>query len=114
MTRVIILVLMLFLTGCQTLRQPKAKMESREDVQSALETITEALSGRQLSEEELNNLARDLKTDKEAQSAIQSITNSMSGKKVNIKYCPVTGKRYAPSLVNCPEHGVALKELNSP
>jgi len=102
----------IFLAGCQTIpQQSKGEMESRKDVQKALGAMTEAISGKQLSEEKLKNLAKDLRTNEDTQSAIQSITGSMSGKEVKIKYCPVDGQRYAPSLTECPEHKVQLKLL---
>ena len=106
-----LLVGILFLTGCQTMSQPKSENESRKDVKEALGTIAEAISGKELSEKELKNLSKDLRTNKEAQSAIQSITNSMNKKSAIIKYCPLTGRRYAPRVMICPEHNVELKIL---
>ena len=107
-----LLSIIIFLSGCQTMQmQPKAKTESRKDVEKALGTITEAISGKNLSEKELRNLARDIRTNKEARSAIESITGAVGGKETSIMYCPLTGKRYAPRLTECPEHGVALKEV---
>ncbi len=106
----VVIVLFLF-TGCQTVSQPKAETESRKDVREALGTITQAISGKQLSKEELKNLTKDLRTNKDARSAIQSITDSMSRKTVKVKYCPVTGRRYAPRVVICPVHKVKLKLL---
>ncbi len=106
-----LLIGIIFLTGCQTMAQPKAENESRRDVKEALGTIAEAISGKQLNEKELKDLSKDLRTNKEAQSAIQSITNSMNKKAVIVKYCPITGKRYAPRVIMCPEHHVKLKIL---
>ncbi|VAX35147.1 hypothetical protein MNBD_UNCLBAC01-1807 [hydrothermal vent metagenome] len=104
--------MVVFLAGCQTMQtQPKAKTESRKDVQKALGTITEAISGKHLSEKELRDLARDIRTNKETQSAIESITGAVGGEEKSVMYCPLTGRRYAPSLTICPEHGVALKEV---
>ncbi len=101
------------MTGCQTLQQPKpvASHETHRDVQKALGSITEAISGKTLSDKELKKLSKDLRTDKEARSAIKVITDTMSGRR-RVKYCPVTGRRYAPNLTVCPEHGVPLKDVS--
>lgn len=100
------------LSGCQTMAPVQHKTESREDVQEALSVVAGALSGKKLSEEELRDLVKQIRTDEDAQSAIQAITESVGGQAPVAKYCPVTGRRYAPHLEVCPEHNVELKTVD--
>ncbi len=104
--------IVLFLAGCQTASPVQSRQETGKDVQEALSAVAGALSGRPLSEEELHDLEKQIRTDEEAQTAIQVITESVGGTPA-VKYCPVTGRRYAPHLEVCPEHGVELKEVDS-
>lgn len=96
------------LAGCQTTSKVQSQAETTEDVSKALSAIAGALSGKQLSEEEIRNLEEQIRTDEEAQSAIQAITDAV-GKAPAVKYCPVTGRRYAAHLEVCPEHQVQLE-----
>ena len=82
--------------------------EDRKDVEGAIETIAEAISGKDMTEEEVDQLKDQLRNDSEAQSAIQAITDSVS-EKPRIKYSPATGKRYAPHMEVDPETGVKLE-----
>ena len=108
--RVLATLFLIFLfCGCQTTSSVQGEGESREDVQEALSAIAGALSGKKLSDKELRDLERQIREDKEAQSAIQSITESVGGQAPVVKYCPVTGRRYAPHMELCPEHGVTLE-----
>jgi hypothetical protein len=100
------------LSGCQTAAPIKAESETNQDVQEALTAVAGAMRGRKLSEEEKRNLERQIRSDTEAQSAIQAISESVSGKSVKVKYCPITGKRYAPNLEECPEHHVPLETVD--
>jgi hypothetical protein len=104
-----ILLLMVILIGCRTAAPQKNQLETEEDVDEALESIADAVSGKQLSEEEMSNFKKQLRTDTETQSAVQTITDTISGKDLKVKYCPVTGKRYAYQLQLCPIHNVELK-----
>ena len=102
----------LFLFGCQTTSQVQGSKENTEDVGEVLSAIAGALSGKTLSEEEIRNLEEQIRTDEEAQSAIQSIADSVGGKVPSVKYCPVTGRRYASHLKICPEHQVPLEVVS--
>lgn len=103
-----------FFSGCQTTASPiQAQKESRQEVQDAMTAVAGALSGKQLTKEELRNLEKQLKTDTEARSAVEVITGSVGGKSPSVKYCPVCGKRYAPHLDLCPDHHVKLKTVES-
>ncbi len=100
--------IILFLSGCQTATSAKSQNETNEDVSEALSAVAGALSGKQLSKEEIQNLEEQIRTDEEAQTAIKAITDSV-GKTSAVKYCPVTGRRYAVHLEVCPEHQVQLE-----
>jgi uncharacterized membrane protein YebE (DUF533 family) len=102
--------LVLILSGCQTTSQKQK--ESSEDSENVLSAVAGALSGKVLSKEEVRNLEKQIRTDKEAQSAIQVIADSVGGKALQVKYCPITGKRYAANIEFCPEHHVKLEIVN--
>ena len=104
--------LTLFLFGCQTISQDQNSKKNTEDVGEILSAVVGALSGRPLSEEELHNLEKQIRSDVEAQSAIQAIADSVGGKATHVKYCPVTGRRYASHLEVCPEHQVQLEVVS--
>ena len=72
-------------------------------------SIAEAIGGQPLTEEELKSLQKQIREEPQTQSAVQNISDAMSGKAVAVKYCPVTGKRYAADITVCPVHNVALK-----
>lgn len=109
----LVAILVLFLFGCQTTQQDRDLKRNKENLGEILSAVSGALSGRQLSEEELHNLEKQIRTDVDAQSAVQAITDSVGGKVPQVKYCPVTGKRYASNLEICPEHQILL-EIVSP
>ena len=106
-------ILILFFCGCQTMNSghplDNSVSESRDEEESAFLAVVGAVTEKKLSEGDLHSLAKELRNDKEAQSAIKKITNSVSNKNIRVKYCPLTGKRYAPNILICPEHGVELK-----
>jgi len=104
-----IMLVLVCLGGCRTMAPVRDEAESSADVQEAITAVAGALSGRELNEEEKSNLKQQIRTDKEAQSAIQAISGSVSGKDKTVKYCPLTGERYAPHLETCPVHGVPLE-----
>ena len=87
----------------------QSQEETEEDVQEALSAVAGALSGKPLDEDDLRNLEKQIRTDEEAQTAIQAITGSVGGKVPVVKYCPITGKRYAAHMEYCPEHNVKLE-----
>jgi len=108
----LVVLLALFLLGCQTTSQVQHSKENTEDVREVLSAVAGALSGKKLSKEEIRNLEKQIRTDKEAQSAIQVITDSVGGKILQVKYCPVTGKRYASHIEICPEHQIQLEVVS--
>lgn len=105
-------VLTLFLLGCQTISQVQRSKENTEDAGEILSAVAGALSGKTLSEEEIRNLEKQIRTDEEAQSAVQVITDSVGGKISQVKYCPVTGKRYASHIEICPQHQIKLEVVS--
>ncbi|HBG61502.1 MAG: hypothetical protein A2Y03_06040 [Omnitrophica WOR_2 bacterium GWF2_38_59] len=113
MNRLFLILIAVFLCGCQTIKQDtslgQTAHESRDDQESALLAVVGAVSDKELSEKDLRNLVKDIKNDEEARSAINVVADSISNKQLRVKYCPVTGKRYAASLSICPVHNVELK-----
>ena len=95
--------------GCATSRDPSLlKTAQDQEAVSALSGIAESYTGKKLTDEQLNDLAHDLKNDEDAQSAVGAITGSLEGNNANIKYSPATGKRYSGDLDIDPETGVKL------
>jgi len=99
--------------GCHTVN-PQMNTASQggsiKEMTSALGTVAQAVSGVPLDEKKMKALVRDIEKDPQAQSAVKTITDSMSSPRA-IKYCPVCGRRYAPTFTHCPEHNVPLLEL---
>ena len=95
--------------GCATSQPLPGSSINREETEAALESIAEAISGQELSEEDVKKLKEQIRKDPEAQSAIKVITNSVSGQNQRWKYSPATGKRYEPHMEVDPETCVPLK-----
>ena len=107
------LIFLVFLLGCSATRKQidggGSQEETRKEVEAALKSVAEAISGNDLSEEDLKVLSKQLREDEDAQSAVEAITDAMSNAVRKVKYCPVDGKRYSPNLETCPDHGMPLK-----
>lgn len=99
-------------SGCQTTLPDQNRTGTKEDVRGALATVAGALGGKPLDEEGLRDLEKQIRADEGARTAVRAISESVGGKKPAVKYCPVTGRRYAPTLEICPEHGVKLKTVD--
>ncbi|MBI5150171.1 MAG: hypothetical protein HZA28_05320 [Candidatus Omnitrophica bacterium] len=101
------------LGGCRTLPSSNLEQETPREVRDAVVSVSGAMAGHPLSEEEARRLERQVVTDPGAQSAIKAITSSASAgpAEVKAKYCPVGGEHYAPNLKVCPVHNVPLKEV---
>lgn len=107
---------LLAVAGCASSpeRKPKdeaPKAESRDDLEKSLQSVTGAISGQSVSKEDLKTLSRDIRKDPSTRSAVEAVTGAVSGQSVAVKYCPVDGKRFSPTLKTCPEHGVELKNV---
>ena len=100
------------ISGCRTVSTVQSESETRKEAQEALAAVAGALSGKTLNEEDLRHLEKQIREDKEAQTAIQAITESVGGKPPIVKYCPITGQRYASYMEECPEHHVPLKVVD--
>ena len=98
---------LVFFSGCASTSNV-GSIPDRKETEAAIESIAEAISGKELTEEDAKKLKDQIRNDPEAQSAIQAITNSVSGQQ-RFKYSPVTGKRYAPHMEIDPETGVKLE-----
>lgn len=77
----------------------------------AVGQVADAITGQELTDEQKRKLTKDIQSDKDTQSALNVIADAMDLKKIVIKYCPVDGQRYNPSVENCPVHKVKLEEL---
>ncbi len=96
--------------GAQPGTEGSLRRESAAETVSALKSVTQAVSGRELSDQDLRELNRQLQQDPETESAVRVITETMQGGQ-KLKYCPVCGKRYHPKFEVCPVHQVPLKEV---
>ena len=47
----------------------------------------------------------------DVRSAIEAVADVMTTNEVKIKYCPVCGRRFSPSVETCPYDGATLKIL---
>ncbi len=113
-----ILLIAVFVSSCSTANRHNSqrllnnsKEENIADAVSAMKSVAEAVAQKELTEEELKNLAHDLQSNKDSQSAVEAITNSLSREKPKIKYSPSTGKRYSAELEFDPETGERLLDL---
>jgi len=105
-----IILMLVCVAGCATTSQQGKRAESREEEKAALQSVVGAVSNREVGEEDLRDLSRQIGGDEEARQAVETIAQGLGGE-VRVKYCPVTGKRYHPRFKVCPVHGVPLKEV---
>jgi len=103
------------ISGCATTGQKKIKEvfntneeEDLTDAATALESVTEAISGKKITAENARELSKDLMTNEDTQEAVKKIADSFDKEKVRVKYSPVTGKRYSADMDIDPETGVKL------
>jgi len=115
----VFILLMSTACGCATTSQRQSKQDVKAvlntseeeniiDAATALGSVSEAITGKEMTEDELRGLAKDLRTNEETQSAVKKIADSLEGKNIVIKYSPATGKRYSADMEYCPETGVKL------
>ncbi|MBF0484736.1 MAG: hypothetical protein HQL25_08550 [Candidatus Omnitrophica bacterium] len=104
----ILILLVVFICGCSVAGKPTTNATNSKDAEQTLTSVTSALAGKPVSEQDLRKLEKDLRNDPEARSAVNEVANSFNGE-VKVKYCPVDGKRFAPNIIECPIHHVPLK-----
>ena len=100
--------------SCTSVPTTSTRQEVRQkqrETTAALKTVAGTLSGKEINDEDLKNLAQRMETDKETKSAVQALTGTIVGAGVVVKYCPVDGKRFSGTLSICPEHHVELKRV---
>ena len=85
-----------------------SSQETPQDVGKALQSITGNLTGKEMSEEDLRELSRQIQKDEEAKSAVEAVTTAVGGGVVSAKYCPVDGKHFSADMKTCPAHKVEL------
>lgn len=99
---------LLFAYGCQTAPKQKIAGESTQEVVSALGAVTQGLTNKDISQEDLKRLAVQVQRDPQAKSALEAVNASFNVKDTGVKYCPVDGKRYSSRLEFCPDHKTKL------
>ncbi|MBF0522385.1 MAG: hypothetical protein HQL24_04925 [Candidatus Omnitrophica bacterium] len=107
MLRISLLFFIVCVFGCQTVR-PVSSKENPQDAKTALTTAAKALTGKDLTDKQLNNVVKDIENNPQTQTAVNSVAESLKGNH-RVKYSPSTGKRYAPNVEYDPETGVKLK-----
>jgi hypothetical protein len=98
-----LLAMTLGICGCQT---PKPKPQS--ETVSALTSVTQGLTNKPVTEEQLKDIARQVANDPQAQSALKSIDTAFTAEHT-VKYCPENGERFSPDMEWCPDHKVKLE-----
>jgi len=114
---VLMVSLLMIVMGCTSTRQQilaqdvAGKSGDRQEALEALHSMTEAVSGKDVSQQDMVDLARDIDQNEEAATAVKAITDSLQGEGISYKYCPICGKRYHPKFTYCPLHHVLLKDV---
>ena len=80
--------------------------ETTKEAVSAMGVVAGSYTGKPMTEEEIQQKAKEIDADPEARSAIEAITSAPQ-----IKYSPVTGKRYSADMEYEPETGAKLLPL---
>ena len=105
--------LVLVLAGCHNAivktQEPLHKPESSQEVISALQTVTEGLTNKNLTQADLKNLAGQMQKDPQARSAVSQVNAAFGIQEIGVKYCPVDGQRFSAKLDICPVHKVKLE-----
>ena len=106
MKYVILLAFMIGLCGCQTPSQ--TNKQNRGETISALTTMTQGLTNKPVTEEQLKNLSFQVMKDPQAESALRAINTALSPQHT-VKYCPEDGERFSADMIWCPDHKVKLE-----
>ncbi len=112
-------ILLLFsLAGCASssstngrVIRPQAPAESTQEVVTAIEQVLGSVSGKPVSQKDLEKLDKEIRSDPQAKSAVKAMQDSISGKGSVIRFCPVDGQRYSYKFAICPIHKVPLQLL---
>ncbi len=100
----------LLFPACATQKTAAPRAETPREQVEALQDVVTAVSGEEVTEQDLRNLAREARTDEGTRSAVEAVSGAMTGE-VTVKYCPVDGKRYSAQMQECPVHHVPLKTV---
>ena len=111
--RILLLSVFIFFAGCSATAKNTSTQstENVKEMQSALQSVVGAVSGKTVSEKDLKNLSKEIRKDPETQKAIQAMADTMGSAAPHIKYCPVDGQRFSAKFTVCPKHNVPLKDL---
>jgi len=96
------------LSGCATRGPVTSSTETPREQVEALQDVVEAVSGEEITEQDLRNLVHQARNDEETRSAVEAVSGAMAGE-VIVKYCPIDGKRYSAKMLDCPDHKVPLE-----
>jgi len=100
------------LSGCgtthSTVKSGQKPVETQDEVTRALGAVGEAVSGQNISREDIKNLSRQVSQDEKASTAVKAVTGALSGQDMTVKYCPEDGKRYSTELEFCPGTEIRL------
>jgi len=106
MRYLLLVTVIVFCCGCQTASKPKPAPQ--KDAVSAISTMTQGLTNQPITEQQLQNLAVQVKNNPQAQSAVRSINSALSAEHT-VKYCPENGERFSPDMTYCPDGKVKLE-----
>jgi len=70
--------------------------------------MTQGLTNKDVSREQLNKIAVQVAHDPQAQSALRSINTALSPVHT-VKYCPENGERFSADMTWCPDQKVKLE-----
>jgi hypothetical protein len=96
-----------FVAGCGMPPHPKPKATAQETV-SAISTVTQGLTNKPLTQQDLDRLKSQAERNPEAQSALRSINSALTPEHT-VKYCPENGERYSPDMTYCSDGKVKLE-----
>lgn len=103
--------LALFLGGCASPAKVPLSGHSSESAREQLEAaekVVGGMTGRPVSREDMNRVARELRTNEDSRSAVQKIIGLGSEDPPVEKYSPLTGRHYSGRLEYEPGTGVKL------
>jgi len=62
-------------------------------------------------QKEAKDVSSRTETPQDVRSAIESVAGAVTKGQQHLKYCPVCGRRFSPSVIKCPMDNADLKEL---
>ncbi len=103
----VLLLMTIGFIGCQTAPRPAGE-PSRSETVSAITSVTQGLTNKTVTEEQLKDISLKVAKDPQAKSALKSIDTAFSPQHT-VKYCPENGQRFSPDMDYCPDGKVKLE-----